>query len=124
VKYTILIVEDDPDVEFMLNLAVEWLLGAEATARQSVAGLFDEIQTTKPDLVLLDTSVPESISFLQKLKADQATHSIPVIGINSRGFMTCAEAIREGFDDCFDAGDIEKIVARAREILDSSASSG
>ncbi len=117
VNDTILILEDDPDVQYMLSLAVELLVGAPSAHESDATGAFDRIKRTRPRLVLLDTALTGALPLLQRLKSDPKTRSIPIIGINSRGLMTCAEAIREGFDACFQAGEIDELAAKAKEYL-------
>ncbi len=117
VNDTILIVEDDPDVQYMLGLAIELLVGVPRAHESNATRAFDRIKRTRPRLVLLDTALTGALPLLQRLKADPETRSIPVIGINSRGLMTCAEAIREGFDACFQAGEVDELAAKAKEYL-------
>jgi CheY-like chemotaxis protein len=113
----ILIVEDDPDVQFMLRLAAELLLNERCALKSSVTGVFEEVKETNPPLILLDTSTPGNLQLVKQLKSYPDTRDVPIVGINSRGFTTCVEAIREGYDACFPAGEIDALVARAKEYL-------
>lgn len=124
VSDTIVIVEDDPDVQFMLSLAVELLLGTQSALESNATDAFDRIKNARPHLVLLDTALADALLLLKQLKSNPETRSIPVIGINSRGLLTCAEAIREGFDACFQAGEIDDLSAKAKEYLEQRPESG
>lgn len=116
-KNKILIVEDDPDIDCMLSLAISWLVGAETITRHATTELKQAIEESRPTIVLLDTSLPNAVAEVKARKADPATQDVPIVGINSRGLMTCAEAVREGFDACCDAGEIDDVVATIRRFL-------
>jgi DNA-binding response OmpR family regulator len=79
VKYTILVVEDDPDVsrltEFILRDNFEII-----TAHDGRSGL-EKVRELKPDLVLLDIYMAGLSGFevCRRLKGDPATAGIPVI---------------------------------------------
>lgn len=82
----IIIVEDEQVLQKALSIE---LLGAEfqvLSALDGQAGLA-LIQKEKPDLVLLDLTMPKMPGFevLKNLKADPATKSIPVIILSNLG---------------------------------------
>ena len=78
---TILVIEDDTS----LSQAYQEMFRSQdvsvVTAKTGQEGL-SLIQTTQPDLILLDIMLPGGINgfdVLEKLKADSTTQSIPVI---------------------------------------------
>lgn len=81
---TILIVEDNP---LNLELATDLLETAGYVVRQ--AGTAEEaIQTARtalPGLILMDVSLPgmDGLAATQALKADPATHAIPVVALTA-----------------------------------------
>lgn len=117
VDRVVLIVEDDADIQFMLRLAVELLLGTKYTFEQTAAGALAQARAEKPSLVFVDIALPGNLELLDQLKSDPDTQNVPVIGINSRGMMTCAEAVRAGYDACFPAGEVEALMGKAKEYL-------
>lgn len=113
----VLIVEDDADIQFMLRLAVELLLGTPYVFEQTAAGAMAQARATNPSLVFVDIALPGHLELLHQLKSDPETKGVPVIGINSRGMMTCAEAVRAGYDACFQAGEVDALMGKAKEYL-------
>jgi signal transduction histidine kinase/DNA-binding LacI/PurR family transcriptional regulator/AraC-like DNA-binding protein len=82
---TVLVVDDDPDVVELYARAVRQAGGDSARAangRQAMAALAE----SRPDLVLLDLSMPEMDGFavLEAMQADRALAEIPVIVVTGR----------------------------------------
>lgn len=85
VSYKIVYIEDDPEmidlVTLILNRRGYQVKGANG-GRQGL----DIIRTEKPDLILLDLMMPDMDGWdvYQQIKANEATHSIPVIIITAK----------------------------------------
>jgi DNA-binding response OmpR family regulator len=79
------VVDDQPDIRLMcrVNLQLEGYTVLEAADGE--AGL-EMVRSEKPDLVLLDVMMPglDGWQFMEALKADEATTSIPVIMLTAR----------------------------------------
>jgi two-component system cell cycle response regulator DivK len=96
----IAVVEDNPDNRLLLQVLLadryiitEYVSGAEAVAR---------IPAERPDLVLLDISLPELDGYevLRRLRADPATAGIPVIACTAYAMAgDRAQFLAEGFDE-------------------------
>jgi CheY-like chemotaxis protein len=77
----ILVVDDDPDIRRIAALALERIGGF----RVLLAGGAEEglalVRTERPDLVLLDVSMPEADgpAMLATLRAAEATRGLPVV---------------------------------------------
>jgi two-component system, OmpR family, alkaline phosphatase synthesis response regulator PhoP len=79
------VVDDQPDIRLMcrVNLQLEGYTVVEAG--DGDAGL-EMVRSEKPDLILLDVMMPglDGWQFMEALKADQTTASIPVIMLTAR----------------------------------------
>jgi putative two-component system response regulator len=64
---------------------------------QSAAKLFEILENTSPDLILLDIEMPEMNGYevIRKLKADERYADIPVVFLTAKSDTECE---REGFD--------------------------
>ena len=76
----ILLVDDEPDVVFFLQTALEDNGYEVFTATSALDGL-EEIHREKPSLVCLDVLMPEEsgISLFQKLRTDPELENIPIL---------------------------------------------
>lgn len=113
----VLIVEDDPDLQGMLQMAVEQLVGARVVIDNTVHGVLEQVEKQKPSFLLLDTALSGSADLVKSLKDDPRTRCVPVLGVHTRGRMTCAEARSIGYDACFGNGDVLDMEALARQYL-------
>jgi CheY-like chemotaxis protein len=79
-KYTILIIEDEPDVTTYLSTILEDNGYVVKTASDGVEAM-DKIKKFRPDLISLDISLPEKtgINLYCELKDDPLLASIPVV---------------------------------------------
>ncbi len=97
---SILIVEDNPD-----NMAtIKAILGDSYHLMEAIDGEtgLELTQTTLPDLVLLDISLPKMDGFqvVHRIKANDQTRDIPVIAITARAMIGEKEKILQaGCDD-------------------------
>jgi CheY-like chemotaxis protein len=115
-KLTVLLVEDEPADAHLVRLAFdEGKVLADLHHVQDGVEAFEFLRREKghahapmPDLILLDLNMPrmDGRQFLQKVKADTALHTIPVV------VLTTSDAERDMLDsyDHFAAGYIVKPV--------------
>lgn len=82
----IVLIEDDPDIQKMVGLALRFTAGAEVTVAGDGATGVATVRTRQPGLVLLDVMLPDTDGYalLQELKADPDTRAIPVIFLSAR----------------------------------------
>ena len=115
----ILIIEDEPDIVFLL----ETRLGAKGydiiSAQSGVEGLL-KARTEKPALILLDIMMPgmDGYQVLKSLKSEEATKNIPVIGLTASVAVFKAGAfVKAGGDDCltkpFESADLYQKIETA-----------
>ncbi len=83
---TILLVEDDQDIRFLLSETVSDLGYDVLEAADGGTGLRRAIEE-HPDVILLDVMMPvmDGFQVLAKLKEHAETHSMPVIMVSARG---------------------------------------
>ncbi len=83
---TILVVEDDQDIRFLLSETVSDLGYDVLEAAEGGAGFRRAIEE-HPDVILLDVMMPvmDGFQVLAKLKEHAETHSMPVIMVSARG---------------------------------------
>jgi putative two-component system response regulator len=99
----VLIVDDDPVVRETIRDSVEHLGYATREAGSAEEAL-QQIAAEVPDLVLLDVRMPgiTGIELCRQLKADQATHLIPVVLLTAQGELdTRVAGLEAGADDYF-----------------------
>jgi CheY-like chemotaxis protein len=81
----ILVVEDQDSIRRMIEALVQ-ARGYQVTAVSSGAKAIDVALTDAPDIVLLDLNLPgqyDGFDVCQKLRADPATHNVPVVIISA-----------------------------------------
>jgi serine phosphatase RsbU (regulator of sigma subunit) len=111
----ILIVDDTPLNVDLLEQALDELGYQTVTAFDGQAAL-EQIVATQPDLVLLDIMMPvmDGFEVLMRVKADPATHDLPVIVISALSDMSSiVRGIEMGADD-FLPKPFEPAILRAR----------
>jgi two-component system, OmpR family, alkaline phosphatase synthesis response regulator PhoP len=82
---TVLLVEDDPDIQLITRLALRksgFNVNVASNGRQAL----EAVRAALPDLVLLDWMMPEldGLETCRHLKADPATSGIPVIFLTAK----------------------------------------
>lgn len=84
-QFSILIVEDDPDISEMLEFTMEREGFATQVADSAVMAL-RYVKTRVPDLVLLDIMLPgtDGIEILKRLKSTKETMNVPVIMVSAK----------------------------------------
>ncbi|HEV8676310.1 MAG TPA: HD domain-containing phosphohydrolase [Methylomirabilota bacterium] len=99
----ILIVDDDAIVRETIRDSVEHLGYATREAGSAEEAL-EQLVKELPDLILLDVRMPgiTGIELCRQLKADQATHLIPVVLLTAQGELdTRVAGLEAGADDYF-----------------------
>jgi CheY-like chemotaxis protein len=96
----IAIVEDHPDNRLLVQMILQGLydLVAYETGGEALAGL----RQHKPDLVLLDISLPDidGAELLLQLRADPTLHDLPVVALTAHAMSGDREHfLALGFDD-------------------------
>jgi two-component system cell cycle response regulator DivK len=100
IRMKILVVDDD---RTHLKLASLVLLAAghNVTGAEAAAEAFSAIKRERPDVILLDLSLPgiNGLALVQKLKADPETSAISVVGVTAYPERyTKKEALAAGFN--------------------------
>ena len=106
----ILIVDDEPDVRFMMRLILEGAGYQVTEARHGAAGL-KQVKTLQPDLVTTDVMMPimDGLEFIERLRSDPETARIPIIVVSGNSELATGADTR-----------IEKPF-RARDLLSAAA---
>jgi CheY-like chemotaxis protein len=78
----ILVVDDDPNVRFLLRLLFESVGYEVSEAQHGVAALI-RVKEALPDLVVTDIVMPimDGASLINRLKSDQRTAALPIVAI-------------------------------------------
>lgn len=81
----VLIVEDEPDNQAILQTVVETLVGARTAVVSDGLRAVDAALESLPDLVLLDLMMPllDGFQVARRLKADPRTRQMPIIAISA-----------------------------------------
>src|SRR5271169_884134 len=96
----IAVVEDNPDNRLLVRVILEPLY--HVTEYENGFAALDGLPLQKPDLVLLDVSLPEmdGTEVLSRLRADPRLHELPVIALTAHAMAGDREKyLAAGFDD-------------------------
>jgi len=91
----ILIVDDEPDIRFMMRLIFEGAGHKVMEARHGGTGL-KSVKATRPDLVITDVMMPTmgGLEFIAYLRADPKTAAIPILVVSGNSELaTAADAV-------------------------------
>jgi two-component system phosphate regulon response regulator PhoB len=103
-KGSILIVEDEPAIRFALKYELSQN-GYQFLTAEDISQAFLIIDSDKPDLIILDVMLPggrdEGFKLCRRLKADEATRSIPIIILTARPAQDEVTAKNAGADRYF-----------------------
>ncbi len=97
----ILIVEDEPTNQAILQTVVEDIIGARAVLAGDGQEALVAVQQERPDLIILDLMMPvlDGFAVAQRLKGDPATAAIPIIALTAMARQQDeAAALRAGCD--------------------------
>src|ERR671939_1193188 len=81
----ILIAEDEPDNQVILQTVVESLVGLRSCVVGDGLAVLASVERERPRIILLDLMMPvlDGFQVAQRLKADPATASIPIIAVSA-----------------------------------------
>lgn len=81
----ILIVDDEPDVRFVLKMAFQSAGHLIVEAHHGVAAL-ERVKDSRPDLVVTDVMMPvlDGLELIRRLRSDPGTAAIPILVLSSR----------------------------------------
>ena len=91
----ILIVDDEPDIRFMMRLILESAGHKVTDARHGAAGL-ESVKSAPPDLVITDVMMPtmDGLEFIARLRSDPETAAIPILAVSGNSELaTAADAV-------------------------------
>lgn len=93
----ILIVDDEPDIRFMMRLIFEGAGYQVTEARHGVAGL-KSVRTKQPDLVTTDVMMPmmDGLEFIERLRSDPETAAIPILVVSGNSELAVSANTRLG----------------------------
>jgi two-component system phosphate regulon response regulator PhoB len=98
---TILVVEDDPDLQEVLSLNLQ-NAGYKVLRAGSIRQAEALVNTTLPQLILLDWMLPDTpgLSFARKLRSESRTMAVPIILLTGRdGESDRITGLEAGADD-------------------------
>ncbi|GAA4607759.1 two-component system chemotaxis response regulator CheY [Actinoplanes octamycinicus] len=81
---TILAVDDEPDLRFLMRRILT-RAGHQVVEAGNGAIALDVLRKTRPDLVVTDVMMPvmDGIELIDRLRADPATATIPILAVSS-----------------------------------------
>lgn len=96
----IVVVEDNPDNRLLVRVVLESLY--EIVEYETGFAALEGMRKDRPDLVLLDVSLPEmdGTEVLRGIRADEKLRSVPVIALTAHAMAGDREKyLKAGFDD-------------------------
>jgi two-component system, cell cycle response regulator DivK len=98
----VLIGEDEPDNQVIMQTVVESLVGARAAVAGDGLAVLACVERERPRMILLDLMMPglDGFEVTRQLKSDPATASIPIVAISALARPDDREAaLAAGCDD-------------------------
>lgn len=82
----ILLIEDDPDIQRMVQLSLKFQGGHQVTVASGGREGLEKAKELSPDLILLDVMMPEMDGYetCRQLKSQPGTRHIPVVFLSAR----------------------------------------
>ena len=124
----VLIGEDEPDNQVILQTVVESLLGARAEVAADGLTVLASVSRERPNVILLDLMMPglDGFQVTRQLKANPETASIPIVAISALARPDDREAaLAAGCDDFvrkpFELDDLEAIIRTYLNVQNVSA---
>jgi diguanylate cyclase (GGDEF)-like protein len=121
-KFSVLVVDDDPDKRMLLTVALQMAGYEVRTANDGEEGL-QAVESFQPDLIITDVMMPkmDGYELARRVRANPQTRFLPII-IQTAARMG-ADDIRRGSEVgalgyITDPTDIDMLLARARTLLD------
>ena len=93
----ILVVDDDLSILEVVEAALRWLGGWQVLKAHSGKTGLEKAHLEKPDMILLDVTMPDldGLTFLDYLRSDSITQSIPVILLTGYRYLPHADILKE-----------------------------
>ncbi|GIF16249.1 response regulator [Actinoplanes teichomyceticus] len=81
---TILVVDDEPDLRFLMR-RIFTRAGHQVVEAGNGAAALDAVRQARPDLVVTDVMMPvmDGVELIRRLRADPATMTIPILSVSS-----------------------------------------
>jgi CheY-like chemotaxis protein len=91
----ILIVDDEPDVRFMMRLIFEGAGHQVTEARNGATGL-KSVKAMPPDLVITDVMMPamDGLELIKRLRSNPETAAIPILVVSGNSELATAANTR------------------------------
>jgi CheY-like chemotaxis protein len=91
----ILIVDDEPDVRYMMRVILESAGHTVTEARHGTAGL-TSVESAPPDLVITDVMMPtmNGLEFIERLRSDPKYAGIPILVVSGNSELATAANAR------------------------------
>ena len=122
----VLIGEDEPDNQVILQTVVETLVGVRAAVAGDGLAVLASVERERPRMILLDLMLPglDGFQVTRQLKADPATRGIPIVAVSAMARPDDREAaLAAGCDEFvrkpFELDDLEAVI---RTYLNGGAS--
>ena len=113
----VLIGEDEPDNQVILQTVVEALVGVRAEVAGDGLAVLASVERERPRMILLDLMMPglDGFQVTRHLKADPSTASIPIVAVSAMARPDDrAAALAAGCDDFvrkpFELDDLEAVI--------------
>lgn len=113
----VLIGEDEPDNQVILQTVVESLVGARAAVAGDGLAVLACVERERPRMILLDLMMPglDGFQVTRHLKGDPATAAIPIVAVSALARPDDREAaLAAGCDDFvrkpFELDDLEAVI--------------
>lgn len=86
----ILLIEDDPDIQKMVQLSLKYQGGHQVSVASGGQEGLEKARVEQPDLILLDVMMPEMDGYetCKRLKETPETKGIPVVFLSARAQQT------------------------------------
>ena len=93
---TVLVVDDDPDMRFMLKLLLE-RGGYQVTEAGDGLAALHAVRARMPDLVLTDLRMPmmDGAELIQRLRSDEETEGMPIILITAYAVLPATAGLAD-----------------------------
>jgi two-component system CheB/CheR fusion protein len=95
----ILLVEDSPDILFIMKTELEWL-GHSVMAAADANAALDIVTDTRPDVIISDIQMPglDGLEFIRRIRSNPDLAAIPAIALSGFGMeKNIQESLAHGF---------------------------
>jgi CheY-like chemotaxis protein len=115
----VLIGEDEPDNQVILQTVVESLVGARAAVASDGLAVLASVERERPKMILLDLMLPalDGFQVARQLKGDPTTRMIPIVAVSAMARPDDREAaLAAGCDEFvrkpFELDDLEALIRK------------